>query len=176
MDQTFINQTIADTGFDESSSTNMYEPPKVAQNYMLFAMNRTCWETVSEQPANAGCPFDAPETDNGKIWMSSKQLLGRFMCFVLIEHVQFLLIYLISRSNSSKAGTSKKMWHLQRMSQVRAVILDSDCSDDPCRYVPVSCLALLCRARTNCSTTSLRTKYSLRRSKTSCTLIWQANG
>lgn len=135
MDPAFINRTIEETGFDESELTNTYEPPKVAQNYLLVAMNRTCWETVPELPADATCPFDTPESDNANanVWMSSKQLLYRFMCFVLIEHVQFLLIFMISRSNENKAGSTKKSWYLQRLTQVRVVILDCYCCDEPFR-------------------------------------------
>ncbi len=118
MDELSIATIIAETEFDETSTTDMYEPADaIDEDYMLVAMNRSCWESVPT--LDASCPFEVADADfDGTTLISTRQILIRFVCFILIEHVQFGIIYVMAMVNRGKKNSSKKSWHMHRLTQV----------------------------------------------------------
>ena len=99
------------------SIRSRYVPAAIADPYTLFAMNRSCWEAV---PAIGGsCPFESSKAQTDATRVSAKQVLIRFLVFVVIEHVQFGIIFAMKWWGNKKKNASKKSWHLHRLTQVR---------------------------------------------------------
>lgn len=131
MDTESIKTNIADFGFDESSTEDMYEPEDaIDESYVLVAMNRSCWQP--KPTLGEGCVFEIPDEDfDGSTLLGTKQVLVRFMCFVLVEHIQFVLILLMSWRNTDKSNSSKKSTELHRLHQVGSVCLVLQPACDP---------------------------------------------
>jgi len=121
MDEQSMNAISEETGFDESSTTDLYEPANdIDEDYRLVAMNRSCWEPVLT--LDASCPF-ADADSKATTLISPRQILIRFTCFILIEHIQFGIIYVMTMVNRGKKNVSKNSWHMHRLTQVRILLV-----------------------------------------------------
>lgn len=118
MDTLSIETNVALYGFDEESTDDMYEPEDaIDETYVLMAMNRSCFQTVPT--LGDGCVFEIADEDfDGSTLLGTKQVLIRFVCFMVIEHVQFTVIMLMSRRNDDKSTSTKRSGEVHRLHQV----------------------------------------------------------
>jgi hypothetical protein len=100
-----------DVGF-ESSVTHYGEADPEESNSTLEggigSINTTCWQ---DQPvAMPACPFTLNEEFLESTKMSGNQWFHRFASFVVIEHLQVLLLYFVAQWNRNRDGnaTSKR--------------------------------------------------------------------